>query len=177
MTIRNISAAFDSRADAESAQRQVIGAGVAASDVHILEHGSESNRKNGGAAQHHGVWAHIKRAFLPDEDRNAHEESICRGGFLLTASVDDDLVDAAILALESSSAVDLDERQNEWRVKGWAGNSQSEIERRPVNRQDVDERAEQIDETIGHTAAQVDDTRDGSGVSRSARADAGKDSA
>jgi hypothetical protein len=42
MTMRNISAAFDSRVDAESARQQVIGVGVAASEVHILDPGAHS---------------------------------------------------------------------------------------------------------------------------------------
>jgi hypothetical protein len=124
MTMRNISGAFDSRVDAESARQQVIGVGVAASEVHILEQGSQSDQADGDAPKHQGVWAHIKQMFMPDEDRTAYEGSLRRGGFVLSAAVDDDLADAAIDALESSKAVNLDERQTEWRAKGWTGDSQ-----------------------------------------------------
>jgi hypothetical protein len=193
MTMRNISAAFDSRVDAESARQQVIGVGVAASEVHILDPGAHSEA-NGGAPEHQGVWAHIKQMFMPDDDRSTYEESIRRGGFVLTASVDDDLADAAIDALESSKAVDLDERQSEWRAQGWTGDSQptdldtarettreasTSDEGIPVNQEPLRVGKREVNRgglRVRSFIVEEPDTRDeGGAASRSPRGDADKD--
>lgn len=56
---------------------------------------------------------------VPDEDRHAYEEGIRRGGFMLTADVDDDRTPAAVQALEEANSVDLDARTQDWRSSGW----------------------------------------------------------
>jgi uncharacterized protein (TIGR02271 family) len=67
------------------------------------------------------MWATIRNAFLPDEDRHVYEEGVRRGGYLLTADVDEDEVDEAIRALEAghSAGVDIDERSAQWKSEGW----------------------------------------------------------
>jgi hypothetical protein len=126
MTMRSITAAFDSRADAESAEQQLAQLGVVATEIRIPEQGARSEQTNADGPAHEGMWAHIKHMFLPDEDRSTYEESMRRGCFVLTVSVDDDLAAAAIETLESSNAVDLEQRQTEWRASGWSGDSQAE---------------------------------------------------
>ena len=66
-----------------------------------------------------GIWASIKNAFLPDEDRHTYEEGVRRGGFLLTADVGKEHADAAVKILEEADTVDIDERSNQWRQSGW----------------------------------------------------------
>ena len=66
-----------------------------------------------------GMWASIKNAFLPDEDRHTYEEGVRRGGFLLTADVSEDQVDAAVRVLEEADTVDMDDRSQQWRSSGW----------------------------------------------------------
>ena len=56
--------------------------------------------------------------FVPQEDRHAYEEGIRRGGFLLTADVDDDKTSAAVKVLEEANPVDLDARSQQWRSEG-----------------------------------------------------------
>ena len=65
------------------------------------------------------MWASIKNAFVPDEDRHTYEEGVRRGGFLLTADVNDDNVDAAVKVLEESNSINVDDRSQEWRSSGW----------------------------------------------------------
>ena len=65
------------------------------------------------------MWGSIKHAFLPDEDRHTYEEGVRRGGFLLTADVDDSNVDAAVKVLEEANTVDIDDRAQQWRSSGW----------------------------------------------------------
>lgn len=73
------------------------------------------------AHRSHGFWASIKNAFLPDEDRATYEEGIRRGGYLLTADVDEDEVDHAVAALENAhGSVDMEQRSSDWKNAGWA---------------------------------------------------------
>jgi uncharacterized protein (TIGR02271 family) len=59
--------------------------------------------------------------FMPDDDRATFEESLRRGSCVLTASVDDEYADEAIARLERAGAVDLDQREAQWRTEGWTG--------------------------------------------------------
>src|SRR4029453_8138554 len=51
------------------------------------------------------------------------EETLRRGGYVLVATVDDDLAEEAVSRLESAGAVDLDERSEQWRAAGWRGST------------------------------------------------------
>jgi len=118
---RTITALFDTRADAEAGKERLKAARLDADHVHI--HSQESTGGSDRPYSTHqdvGMWESIKNAFLPDEDRHTYEEGVRRGGFLLTADVDDDQVDEAVRALEDANTVDIDERANQWRSQGWA---------------------------------------------------------
>ena len=136
---RTITALFDTRADAEAGAERLRQAGVDASHLAVHDNGahqtapgvSNTGDKAGSgfaadpAASHasrhadKGMWATIKNAFLPTQDRRAYEEGVRRGGFLLTADVSDDAMPAAVRALEEANSVDLDARSEEWRSDGW----------------------------------------------------------
>ena len=66
-----------------------------------------------------GLWASIKHFFQGDD--HVYEEGIRRGGFLLSARVDDGAAESATAILTQDANVDLDERQDSWRRDGWAG--------------------------------------------------------
>jgi hypothetical protein len=121
MTMRSISAAFVSRADAESARQQLAGIGVAGEEIHILEQKALNDRPAAGGRAHAGLWAQIRRMFLVNEDLKAQAQSALGSAFVLTASVDEDLIAAAVVTLESSNAVELDENQKHWRKNVWRG--------------------------------------------------------
>ncbi len=113
---RTVTAMFDSRSDAEAAKEQLrktVGA-----EARIIDKSSVSS---GSAGESRGFWAGLKDAFMADEDRHSYDEGIRRGGFMLCATVDEAKADQACSVLESSSSVDLDSREQQWRKEGWKG--------------------------------------------------------
>lgn len=127
---RTLTALFDQRADAENAKQQLVQAGIDSGDIDITHQGGSDRYGTGtgttgatGTGEHEGFWASLKNLFVPDEDRNAYAEGIRRGGYLLTADVDDHEADTAVRILDTAGSVDFDTRQGEWRSSGWAGGS------------------------------------------------------
>lgn len=113
---RTITALFDSRADAQASADSLRQLGIDADDIHIHDNTSQTSET---AHEDRGLWATIKNAFLPDEDRQTYEEGVRRGGFLLTADVDETQADQAIRVLDSANTVDVNERSGQWRAEGW----------------------------------------------------------
>lgn len=117
---RTLTALFDTRADAEAGRQRLLQANVDADNIRIHDKSSVGDT---GYSSHEspGLWASIKNAFLPDQDRHAYEEGMRRGGFLLTADIDGDDAGEAIRALEdvSVNSVDIDERASQWKSQGW----------------------------------------------------------
>ena len=133
---RTITALFDTRADADAGAARLRQAGVDSVSIHdqpshgATATGAADNGTSGGSefadsttSKDRGLWAAIKNAVLPNEDRHAYEEGLRRGGFLLTADVEDDVTPAAVRALEDANSVDLDARTQEWRATGWSDQS------------------------------------------------------
>jgi len=117
---RNITALFDQRADAEAAKNRLEAANVETGHISIHDKTSSGFHATGkSTTQDPGVWASIKNAFVPDEDRHTYEEGVRRGGFLLTADVNDDNIDAAVRVLEESDSIDVDDRAQQWKSSGW----------------------------------------------------------
>ena len=116
---RTITALFDSRADAEAGGERLKQAGVDASHVSVHDKSTHKTSGQYSTRKDQGLWASIKSVFVPDADRHTYEEGIRRGGFLLTADVDDDKAPAAVRALEEANSVDLDARSQQWRSEGW----------------------------------------------------------
>jgi len=117
---RTITALFDDRSDAEAAQERLKQSRVDADHIRIHDKSSEGyNETSRSTHEDRGIWASIKNAFLPDEDRHTYEEGVRRGGYLLTADVDDDAVAEAVSVLEEANTVDIDERAGSWRSSGW----------------------------------------------------------
>jgi uncharacterized protein (TIGR02271 family) len=117
---RTLTALFDTRPDAEAGRQRLLDANIDADHVRIHDKSSIGTTGYSSPSQP-GMWASIKNAFLPDEDRHIYEEGIRRGGYLLTADVDEDEIDEAVRALEHASvnSVDIEERANQWRSEGW----------------------------------------------------------
>ena len=116
---RTITALFDTREDAEAGGERLRQAGVDAAHVAVHDQSTHQTADAYSTRKDQGLWASIKHAVLPDEDRHTYEEGIRRGGFLLTAEVDDDKTPDAVRALEAANSVDLDARAQEWRSDGW----------------------------------------------------------
>lgn len=120
MAYRTLTAIYDSKNDAQDAEKRLKEAKVDASHIKIT---SQGDVNEGGANQ--GWWSSVKSAFGGHEDNtqnyHAYGEAMTRGAYLLTADVDDAQVDESIRILEGSKAVDFDQRQGEWRNQGWTG--------------------------------------------------------
>lgn len=116
---RTITALFDDRSDAQAAQARLKQSRVDADHIHIHDKSSEGYSESRSTHENRGIWASIKNAFLPDQDRHTYEEGVRRGGYLLTADVDDDAVADAVRVLEEANTVDIDERSQSWRSSGW----------------------------------------------------------
>lgn len=116
---RTITALFDTRADADAGGERLRHAGVDAAHIQVLDQTAHTTAGAHSTKEDKGMWAAIKNVFLPDADRHAYEEGVRRGGFLLSADVDDDQTPAAVKALEEANSVDLDDRSQQWRTDGW----------------------------------------------------------
>jgi uncharacterized protein YjbJ (UPF0337 family) len=117
---RTITALFDDRSDAQAAQERLKQSHVDADHIRIHDKSSDGYSETSHSThENRGIWASIKNAFLPDEDRHTYEEGVRRGGYLLTADVDDNAVADAVRVLEEAKTVDIDERAGAWRSSGW----------------------------------------------------------
>ena len=72
----------------------------------------------GGAAG--GLVGALTHAGVPEEDAHVYAEGVRRGGTLVTAKVQDDLVPSARAVLTDQSTVDLGARRNLYRAQGWS---------------------------------------------------------
>jgi uncharacterized protein (TIGR02271 family) len=120
--MRNITAMFENRADAEAAVERLV------QDLHIGRgaitiHGADSTTGADTEApkQEQGFWAGLKDLFVSDEDRYTYSEGLRRGHVVLSAQVDDTTLVPAMDALEASGAMDLEDRETSWRSEGWNG--------------------------------------------------------
>lgn len=110
---RNVTALYDTRAEAEDARHRLSSA-VSADRIRIIDKDSDGSEGGSGSGG-------LSRMYLSQEDRHAYGEGIRRGGFLLCAEIDSgEDADKIIRLLEESSSVDMDERQNSWRNEGWS---------------------------------------------------------
>ena len=123
---RTITAMFKTRADAEAARDRLTAAGIHAANVNVVDqstsgYSTDSYSRASTTTEHRGIWASIKNAFLPDDDRHTYEEGVRRGHVVLTADVDEDRADEAVRALEDANSIDIDEETASWRKTGWTG--------------------------------------------------------
>ena len=132
MTARKIVAVFDTAAAAQTARTRLIERGIPGERIAITDQKSWDGRKLETSQARGGFWAHIKEMFMPDHDRQTYEESMRRGGCLLVATVDDAIADQAVACLESAGAIDLDEREAQWRSEGWQPGAPEAMAQRPA---------------------------------------------
>ena len=114
-----VTAFYDSKADAEAGADILKNNGIAAGDIDIIagregqevhEHGS-----NGG------FMDKLSGFFMPEEDRHAYAEGLGRGGYVLRVDVAEKDHQRVVDLLDTDGSVDLDERSNAWRAEGWDG--------------------------------------------------------
>ncbi|WP_424753526.1 YsnF/AvaK domain-containing protein [Methylobacterium sp.] len=124
---QTITALYDDQAQAQTAMSKLVAAGFSQSSIRLTPGSSTTTTRSTGSYDHTrdegGFWAGLKDLFMPEEDRYAYTEGLSRGGTLLTATVEDSRVPAAMDILEENGSVDLDEREATWRKEGWSGYS------------------------------------------------------
>ncbi len=135
---RTITAFFDHREDANEAVERLVSAGIARSDVTLVEGGqtgTQGETQAGGQGnvsgrsypqeEGTGFWEALKNLFMPDEDRHTYAEGLRRGGYLVTVRATEAQYERAIDILDDEGTVDMNERESAWRQEGWTGYSSS----------------------------------------------------
>ena len=163
MSNRTITAMFDSADAANVARQRLLELGLASDDVQVI---SQDARDEHAAAAHKGLWESIKDFFTDNDERATYEEGVRRGGQLLTARVQDEDADDVLAVLESSDAVDLDQRAQEWRSTGWTGTAATGTAAFEPMAEEVivgdfeGQRIEGVSDTVRRTEVQLEETRD-----------------
>lgn len=130
MSIRTITAMFDSAETANRARDRLVEVGVPSADVQVIYQGATGDAAHSDGK---GLWESIKDFFTGNEDdRATYEEGIRRGGHLLTARVEDQYADEVTVLLENADAIDLDRRADEWRAEGWTTTGSTGTEAPPL---------------------------------------------
>jgi uncharacterized protein (TIGR02271 family) len=133
---QTITALYDDQAQAQAAMSKLVAAGFPQGSIRLTPGSSTTATRGTGSYDHvrdeGGFWASLKDAFMPEEDRYAYSEGLSRGGTLLSATVDDSRVAAAMDILEENGSVNLDEREATWRKEGWSGYSAASVEGAPT---------------------------------------------
>lgn len=110
---RTVTALYDSRSEAETACERLT-ATVETCCAKIIDQNSVSGD---GSGEDRSTLGSL---YVADDDREAYGEGVRRGGFMLCAEVSsDEDADNIIGVLEQTSAVDMDQRQQDWRSEGW----------------------------------------------------------
>ena len=110
-------AIYDNRQDAEAAQQQLKSLGIIEADGMNLADQNTTGFQADRSGDNKGFWGSLKGGVAP-EDRHVYEESVRQGGYLLTVNVDDENADRVEDLLEKTNAVDIDEREQQYRQTG-----------------------------------------------------------
>lgn len=114
---QTITGFFDTKAAADQARADLIGAGFSSDAIQIA--GGQS--ADGAPVEEKGFWASLKDFFVPDEQRYSYEEGMRRGGYLLTLSAPESEHERALEILTREGTIDMREREATWRTEGWNG--------------------------------------------------------
>ncbi|TPL61301.1 hypothetical protein FJ959_05460 [Mesorhizobium sp. B2-2-4] len=96
-----------------------VGPVVAAGWLAATATGAVAGAVAGGAAG--GIIGALTDSGVSENDANVYAEGVRRGGTLVTAKVDDELVPEAEDILGQSSSVDVMERRRAYEADGWTG--------------------------------------------------------
>ena len=124
-----ITAFFDTRASAEKAKAEVLALGLGSDTVTVTEGRSGAaegltGKESTVGTGHEGLWGSLKNIFAPEDDKHVYAEGLHRGGFLLTAHTSEADYDRVLHILDSEGAIDMDEREAQWRQEGWSGRNE-----------------------------------------------------
>ncbi len=112
--MHTFTALYDNQADAEAVQVDLERLGIV-----DLDHGLHGQETAAYEDEADGPWAGGRGVAPPDADRHIYKEAMKRGGFLLTVTVDDQEAERVHQLLESSDAVDIEERERAMKAGGF----------------------------------------------------------
>jgi len=124
MTTRTVTAMFETRASAEKAGQALVselGVDRAMIRINPGTDTTDTDDDNTCPCAEKGFFVSLMNLSVSDEDRFAYAEGMRRGNILLSAQLDERLVDRASDILERAGAINLDEQEATWRKSGWAG--------------------------------------------------------
>src|SRR5437763_801085 len=118
-TRRIITAFFDNRSAADRATEKLAALGIPRDQIRLVP-GRESTQPEG---QQHikGFWESLADLFMPDEDRYTYAEGLRRGGYLISATVNEDMYQPALDVLDDEGTINMGQREALWRTEGWKG--------------------------------------------------------
>ena len=96
-----------------------VGPVVAAGWLAATAVGAVGGAVVGGAAG--GIVGALTESGVAENDAHVYAEGVRRGGTLVTAKVDDQLVPEAERILGQTSSVNLEERRGQYEADGWTG--------------------------------------------------------
>ncbi|MBZ9796099.1 general stress protein [Mesorhizobium sp. ES1-4] len=96
-----------------------VGPVVAAGWLAATAAGAVAGAVAGGAVG--GIIGGLTESGVPESDAHVYAEGVRRGGTLVTAKVDDELIASAEEILGNSRSVDLAERRRAYEAGGWTG--------------------------------------------------------
>ena len=110
---RSVVAFFESREAAQRAVEKVVQAGVARTDINMVEGGSRTSATTATSSTHDdkGFWESLKDMFLPEEDRHAYAEGLRRGGYLVSVRTSDARYAQVVILLDYEGVFDMDEHE------------------------------------------------------------------
>ncbi len=115
---RTVTAFFDTGEHAANAKADLIAAGIPEDGITVVR--SDADHFTVATDHKQGFWEALGNFFMPDDDRRAYAEGLRRGGHALSVRTDANLYSTAIDVLDRDGAVDLDEREMEWKSEGWS---------------------------------------------------------
>jgi hypothetical protein len=117
MRTRTITAVYDNESQALRAYEELVGSGLNAGDVRVV---SQNLSRADASSADKNIWESLADFVTLGADRPLYAESLRRGGYLLSARVNDEVSDQAMSILERTGPVDLDARTQQWRDEGWS---------------------------------------------------------
>ena len=117
---QTVTAFFESEREADHAKADLLAAGFAESDIHVLA--GEAARREAQPKRDVGLFRALLDifVFMPADDRATYEEGLSRGGVALAVQTGEAAYERAIDILDRDGAVNLDERETEWKAEGWS---------------------------------------------------------
>ena len=117
---QTVTAFFEDRAEADKAKADLLAAGFAEGEIHVLQ-GDEAQAQ---AAPHKDVGLFRSLldifVFMPEDDKATYQEGLRRGGFAVAVHTGATGYERAIDILDRDGAVNLDERETDWMSEGWS---------------------------------------------------------